>query len=65
MLDSPVPLDPIAYSNAYYGTGTGPIFMDDVSCDGDEDNLLSCSSKPIGSNNCVHSEDAGVNCSSK
>ena len=57
--------DAVAYSNAYYGAGTGPIYMDDVDCIGDEDKLLSCVSQPIGSNNCGHFEDAGVNCSSK
>ena len=57
--------DAIAYSNAYYGAGTGPIYLDEVACSGDEDKLLSCISKPIGKNNCGHSQDAGVSCPSK
>ena len=37
--------------------------MDDVSCTGSEDNLLSCQSNPIGKHNCNHSTDAaGVDC---
>ena len=64
-LNSSVHADAVALSNAYYGKGTGPIYLDAVQCIGDEGYLLSCPSRPIGSNNCVHSQDAGVNCSSK
>ncbi len=46
-----------------FGGGTGRIWLDDVACRGTEANLLSCSHRtPIGSNNCAHSEDAGVQC---
>ena len=51
-----------AYSNAYYGVGSGPIYLTDVSCTGSETSLLQCNSDPILSGGCSHSEDAGVKC---
>ena len=51
-----------AYSNAYFGTGSGPIFLDDVQCSSSFNQLLQCSSSPILSNDCLHSADAGVGC---
>ena len=52
----------IAYSNAYFGAGTGPIYLDDVACTSSASQLLECSSRPILTPNCIHSEDAGVGC---
>ena len=52
----------IARTSAYYGAGSGQILLDDVGCSGTESSLLSCASLPVGSNNCAHSEDAGVYC---
>ena len=51
-----------AYSNAHFGTGSGPIFLDYVQCTSRSSQLLECYSRPILSHNCVHSEDAGVAC---
>eukprot|EP00731_Ephydatia_muelleri_P017374 Em0010g472a len=51
-----------AYSRAYYGQGSGPIWLDDLGCSGRETRLSNCSNYVIGSNNCQHSEDASVAC---
>ena len=50
------------YSNAYFGTGSGPIFLDDVQCNSGSSQLLECPSRPILSHNCLHTADAGVGC---
>ena len=49
-----------ALSDAYYGPGSGGIFMANVDCVGHESTLVSC--PYISEHNCDHSMDAGVFC---
>ncbi|XDV24641.1 hypothetical protein PO909_028759, partial [Leuciscus waleckii] len=53
-----------AKSEAYFGQGSGQIWMDDVKCAGNESTLKNCSTNGWGVNNCSHQQDAGVFCQS-
>lgn len=48
---------------AHFGSGSGIIWMDDVSCKGSESTLKNCGSVEFGKHNCDHDKDAGVICS--
>jgi len=54
--------DPVAFGNAHFGAGTGPIHLDDVNCNGRENNLVDCLHSSIVNCTFGHSEDAGVRC---
>lgn len=45
-----------------FGSGFGPIWMDDVKCIGNESSLLLCNRADLGVKDCAHLEDSGVVC---
>ena len=52
-----------SYSRAYFGQGSGPIWLNYVTCVGNESMLLSCGHLGVGiTRSCSHFEDAGVRC---
>ena len=48
--------------NAFYGEGSGQIWLDDVNCVGTELTIAHCSHRGWGSLNCSHGHDASVKC---
>uniref|UniRef100_A0A3P8QLW3 SRCR domain-containing protein n=1 Tax=Astatotilapia calliptera TaxID=8154 RepID=A0A3P8QLW3_ASTCA len=49
--------------SAHFGAGTGQIWLDNVTCSGNESSLTECQHSGFGSNRCEHGQDAAVICS--
>ena len=53
-----------SYRTANFGQGTGPIWLNNVSCTGNELSLTDCGHPEMIIGNCTNLNDAGVYCSS-
>lgn len=49
-------------TNAFFGQGTGPVWMDNIGCTGKESSQIHCRG---GTHKCDHSRDAGVVCDNR
>ena len=49
-------------TGAFFGPGSGTIWLDEIVCSGAENDINSCRHEPVGRHDCTHSEDAGVIC---
>jgi hypothetical protein len=55
-------IDAVPVRGGVYGEGEGRVLLDDLLCQGDEENLLDCSRYSGGTHSCDHSQDAGIRC---
>ena len=69
VVDARVACRQLGYANATeaprrarFGQGSGPIWMDNVQCSGNETALADCRFRGWGVHNCKHAEDAGAVC---
>ena len=51
------------FENAYFGAGSGSIYLDDVICSGSENTILQCRHSTVRHHDCNHGDDVSVNCS--
>ena len=51
-----------AVHNSHFGIGSGPVWLDNALCNGNESSLFNCGISNKDVENCSHAQDAGVIC---
>ena len=52
----------VALHEAFFGSGSNPIHLDELDCVGNEERLIDCDRSSVGDHNCFREEDASVIC---
>ncbi|XP_030841004.1 deleted in malignant brain tumors 1 protein-like [Strongylocentrotus purpuratus] len=52
----------VARSGGTYGQGSGPVYLSNVGCSGNESRLTDCSNAGLGDHDCSYTKGAGVYC---
>ena len=56
-------VDQFYATSSQYGPGIGPIWLDNVMCDGNEPSIARCGHLGVNiTHNCTHANDVGVRC---
>lgn len=45
-----------------FSRGSGPIFIDELRCRGEEERVENCPQPPVGLHSCTHSQDTAIRC---
>ncbi|XP_076082552.1 scavenger receptor cysteine-rich domain superfamily protein-like [Mytilus galloprovincialis] len=53
---------PYAIGQAFFGEGTGLVWLDEINCNGTEDDIYKCGSNGWGRTDCGHSKDVSILC---
>lgn len=53
------------FTREYFGRGSGPIWISNVQCNGNETSLLECRQERVLQRGCTHKQDVGVLCRGK
>ena len=48
-----------------FSQGSGPIFLDEVACDGEEERIMECGGTAPGVHTCTHNQDVAIRCIGK
>ena len=48
-----------------FSQGSGPIFLDEVACDGEERRIMECGGTAPGVHTCTHNQDVAIRCVGK
>ena len=51
-----------SFGQAAFGEGPGRVWLTNVQCTGEEEELINCAVNSSDTNSCTHAQDAGIRC---